>query len=294
VTYYPDSVKTAERLTTPHYGFNKRARLFAASVGVGGVSLSAVSAQSRQVTISGECCSARACVRWSSRVGPPRPHRGRGVVVGVAQCRRLGVGVVRRPLRPRGREGWCGGGGACMWGCSVFPHAAAVPCASVWCPVRHAAPHTLPLGSGPMRQCAVPVSCAAPTLPDSPGLAAICGVRRPRLYMQSMVRAHEEGVCCARQQPRSCFILYPVGFQPLRWALNHRQDAHGVKNGSADTPFAQGTVAWVGAHPSPVWAACCGTLRLRTIAGTISAANHVDTRKQLGCRSPSERHLLHG
>lgn len=171
------------------------------------MSLSAVSAQSRQVTISGECCSARACVRWSSRVGPPRPHRGRGVVVGVA---------------------------------------------------------------------------------------AICGVRRPRPYMQSMVRAHEKGVCCARQQPRSCFILGPVGFQPLRWALNHRQDAHGVKNGSADTPFAQGTVAWVGAHPSPVWAACCGTLRLRTIAGTISAANHVDTRKQLGCRSPSERHLLHG
>ena len=171
-------------------------------------------------------------------------------------------------------------------------------------------------GRGPMLQCVVPSAprraTYSPAMQRSQAAVysaqALCRARAagqpqcstdlqgeaPRPCMQSMVRAHEKGVCCARQQPRSCFILYPVGFKPLRWAYNHRQDAHGVKSGSAGTPFAQGTVAWVGAHPSPVWAACCGALRLRTMASTISAASHDDTRRQLGWPYSSERHLLHG
>jgi len=43
---------------------------------------------------------------------------------------------------------------------------------------------------------------------------------------------------------------------------------------------------WEGAHPSPVWAACCGTLRLRTAAGTLSQPA---TTTQGG-----NSHLLHG
>ena len=43
---------------------------------------------------------------------------------------------------------------------------------------------------------------------------------------------------------------------------------------------------WEGAHPSPVWAACCGTLRLRTAAGTLSQPA---TTTQGG-----KSHLLHG
>ena len=145
--------------------------------------------------------------------------------------------------------------------------------------MRHAAPRTPPLRSGPMRQCTGSRALCRARAAGQPQSSTNPRGEAPRPCMQSMVRAHERRVCCAMQQLLSCFILYPVGFQPLRWAFNHRQDALGVKSESAGAP-AQGTRQVGGSPPIPCLGCLLWDAALTYRSGYAKPARHDDTRRQ--------------
>ena len=161
----------------------------------------------------------------------------------------------------------------------------AVPCGSVWRPVRHAAARARPPRGGPRRQCTVPGAlCRAPSS-EQPQFRASPRGGEPRHPQHAVygVRARERGCALPGGSPAPCFLLYCSGISTTVVGLQPPPGRTGVKSGIHWRARAGcSRNGWMPARPL-VKPPAVGTPRLRTMMGTVGVACHCDARKAYYC-----------